>query len=67
MYFTDHKFTTDENDEPIHSFKQIIMEKDKITEHTIHERTIIFDNYFFYRVINKNNRLRQTSRDIFNS
>lgn len=67
MYFTDHKFTTDENDESAHSFKQIIMEKDKNTENTILERTILFDNYFFYRVINKNNRLRQISRDTFDS
>lgn len=65
MFFTDHKVATDENDEPKHSFKQCIIEKQQGKENNIFERTIEFDNYFFYKIIRKNRRLREISNDIF--
>lgn len=66
MYFTDHK-TSNRNDEPYHQFTQVITESFNGKKNNILERKLMFDNYLFYRTVNKADKLRSIAEKVFNN
>ncbi|WP_173497752.1 hypothetical protein [Shewanella sp. ISTPL2] len=64
MYFTDH-IKSIRNDEPYHQFTQVITESFNGEKNTILERKITFDNYFFYRTVNRVEKLRAIAEKVF--
>lgn len=61
MYCTDHKCSI-KDDEPSHHMTIVITEKSGGIEKTIIEEKVEFDNYMFYRTINKNKQLRELAK-----
>ncbi|MGZ8173221.1 MULTISPECIES: hypothetical protein [Methylobacter] len=63
MYFTDHKVSS-KDDEPEHRMTLVIKEECDGENNNICEKIIIFDNYMFYKTVNKNQRVRDTAKGI---
>lgn len=63
MYFTDHKVSS-RDDEPEHRMTLVIKEECDGESNSICEKIIMFNNYMFYKTVNKNQRVRDITKSI---